>query len=620
MSGRARLTGLPSWIPPSFAWATIPDVFALRVPASDPDVVEFVATGSLEVELYRSRKRAMDSAAMPHWVGLTSGGEFGTSFVGQMDEAAWTVLRHTEDWKKRSKTASVHCHGIFGLPDGQELLVLVGIKEPGEFDAWLPDVVRDAARKLCDESLAVAGDSATGQALQRPVLNAERLLPDLPRAAIFKTSASLRVVAVERAATAAIINSCWVGPRDGVYVGLLSIPLGGKRIGLVTWRPHMGLPSYPEVRWAIQKGLPKVLRKPRREDILPAEFESTLQSRDETSVEIHLDLDGPEVLVALDDLRLDETDFRDRVARVRAALKEHGFDAIAWYQPYHVWTESTWGIYFDARKLDDLALSLFDDLRKAGVNGSQSAPAVLAFGLTHAHELFHARVEAALSWMEINALQPRYLRYTERVYDVLRETPDWLEEALANWSAWQWYRSEPVRSSFSATGLAMDGLDRIVDASLDLSPPGYREWRMGYDPATWRRFGTQLATGKPHALVKADGLPLESVLRNPLPYDLDSSDIPVRFVGRGVIADRLQTHPAIFNVPTRRELELALKFFKHVHVSGGGKGSHDKWVGPDQRAFILPGRDPVSGRVFRSFLQYLAIDKMTYVREVRPQL
>lgn len=43
-----------------------------------------------------------------------------------------------------------------------------------------------------------------------------------------------------------------------------------------------------------------------------------------------------------------------------------------------------------------------------------------------------------MSWLEINALQPRHLRYKQRVYDRLRETPDWLEEALANWFAWDW--------------------------------------------------------------------------------------------------------------------------------------------------------------------------------------
>ena len=52
----------------------------------------------------------------------------------------------------------------------------------------------------------------------------------------------------------------------------------------------------------------------------------------------------------------------------------------------------------------------------------------------------------------------------------------------------------------------------------------------------------------------------------------------------------------------------------------GGKGGHQKWTGPDQRAFILPTRDPVSVGVFKTFLQHLGINKAIYVREVRPNL
>ena len=91
-------------------------------------------------------------------------------------------------------------------------------------------------------------------------------------------------------------------------------------------------------------------------------------------------------------------------------------------------------------------------------------------------------------------------------------------------------------------------------------------------------------------------------------------------MGTGIIADRLQCHPATFNVPPRRELEWALKHFHHSLDASGGKGGHQKWTGPDQRAFILPTRDPVSTGVFKTFLHHVGIDKATYVRQVRPNL
>lgn len=643
MSVPTQARRLQSWIPTSFAWSTSADVFGVKVAVSDPDVVEFIATGSRWVHLHRTRKVALVTALL---LGPSSLG-------GQLEEAAWTVLRHTEDWKKRFAMAKVYCHAVFGLPGDRELLVLVGVSPPTRPSGWMPEAACDGARDLLVEHKAkvaefdahierkkqendefyrrtpelekfrgaAEGFLAMEELHQRPVLTAERLLPTLPRAATFPVSTNPRPRTVEQAATTAIAESGWAESRDGTYVGLLCVPMGRKTIGMVTWKPHAGLPSYPEVRWAIQRRLPRALLKPRLIHSVRPVFESAAQPRDETVVVLDGSSDGDRI-DALDDLRLDDADFRSRVDGVRRDIEAHGFEAIAWFQPYHSWTEETWGIYFDARKLDDLALSFFEDFKSERVHGSHSDAARLAFGLTYAHETFHARVEAALSWMEINALQPRHRRYKQRVYDALRETPDWLEEALANWSAWDWFRSEPVQALFSRRMPTpdLDRLQRIVGSSLDLSPPGYRDWRVGHQAATWRTFATQLSTGSQKPTTPAFGLPLESTLRGPLPYDLQAVDIPLRFVGRGVIADRLQSNPATFNVPTRRELEKALKHFRHIVNPAGGKGGHQKWTGPDQRAFILPTRDPVSVGVFKTFLQHLGIDKATYVRDVRPNL
>jgi len=47
---------------------------------------------------------------------------------------------------------------------------------------------------------------------------------------------------------------------------------------------------------------------------------------------------------------------------------------------------------------------------------------------------------------------------------------------------------------------------------------------------------------------------------------------------------------------------------------------HQKRTGPDQRAFILPTRDPVSTGVFNTFLHHVVIDKASYLRSIRPNL
>jgi hypothetical protein len=645
VSAAPKQSQLLSWIPPSFGWTTAVDLFAVKVPTNDPDIVGFIAEGSYWVDLHRTRKKAMVGAAL---LGPDS-------LRGQLEAAAWTVLRHTQDWKNRYARAKVYCHGVFGLPGGSQLLVLVGINPGSESGGWLSGIARIRGRELLAEYQAkiaefdalmerrkqeyerifsrskttewaaraktiAGGLSALEDLRDRPVLSGDQLLPHLPSATTFAVPTSINPRLVERAAIVAIAESGWPESRDGTYLGLLSIRLGQKRIAMITWSPYAGLPAYPEVRWVVQRRLPNALLKPRLNRPSRPEFERGAAPPDETLVVLGADADGTNALNALDDAQLDDTDFRRRVDRIRDDVRTHGFEAIAWFQPFHSWSDETWGIFFDARKLDDLALSILDDLKVQRVHRSQSDAARLAFGLTYAHELFHARVEAALSWLEVNVLQPRHLRYKQRVYDALRETPQWLEEALANWAAWDWFHAEPVQAQFARRMLNLDGLQRVVESSLDLSPPGYRDWRLGHQAGTWRTFATQLSTGSPKLTSPPIGLPLDSTLRGPLPYDLQAVDIPLRFVGQGVIADRLQSHPATFNVPGRRELERALKHFKHRVDQSGGKGSHQKWTGPDQRAFILPTRDPVSLRVFKTFLDHMGIDKATYVREVRPNL
>lgn len=640
----SRPLRLQSWIPPICAWTTAPDVFFIDVPISDPDIVEFMSTGVSEIDFLGTKKTARLMALL-----LDE-----KSLCRQLREAMWAPakLKPTGSRIKAGTKVVAHCHGVFLLPDGKNLCVAVGRSNPLVPDAWIPAGLKAKADALLlehrskvaefDEAIDrknkdnedlyarnngmkrfegyAEAQVAMESHFQRPVMTAERLLPSLPRAAKFTQPTTGDLEKLARAAIAAIAASGLPPSRDGNYGGILPGAAGRRSQGLVSWEPQISLPSYPEVRWAVQKRLPAALRKPRIKQMGKPKFDTGFQPV-EDSVQVQgFDPTSNDLKDALDDLQLDQSDFRNRVDDVRKDAKGHGFEAIAWFQPYHVWTEENWGIYFDARKLDDLALSFLDDFKSARVHGSHSVAALLAFGLTYAHELFHARVEAALSWAEINAQQPRHLRYKERVYQALRETPDWLEEALANWSAWDWFKAPGIQSLVARMASNAEGLDRVVEASLDLAPPGYQEWRLGDQPGTWRTFANQLSTGNPKSNPTGIGLPLESALSGPLPYDFQPVDIPLRFVASGVIADRLQSHPATFNVPPRRELERALKHFRHSLDASGGKGGHQKWTGPDQRAFILPTRDPVSTGVFKTFLHHVGIDKATYVRQVRPNL
>jgi hypothetical protein len=628
-----------SWIPHHIAWSSVQDLFALEVSGKDPDVVGFISTGSLDVSIWPTKKAAQVMCALIHGP---------DSLLGQLTTAVWDPrrLKPLATGTPREKSVKAHFHGAFSLGGSDSLLIFAGRNPPGQSHEWIPQSLKTEADSLYAAHLAEMADfedrvrreklerdrlyekspelkrfEGLGPQEQPPSVQARLLLAVLPKAATFGAPSTLQPETIDRRSIVAIEGSGWLPSRDGTYLGVGPVFVGTKPSCVLTWEPYNGPPAYPEVRWSVQRRLPQALRKPRLAHVGRPEFEGSTQPFDlPTGTVSGVDNGGQEWLDAIEDVHLDDRDYRDRIEESRKDQQAQGFEAIAWFQPYHSYSEEVWGIYFDARKLDDLALSLLDDFRQHRVHGSQSDAARLAFGLVYAHELFHARVEAALSWLEVNALQPRHLRYKQRVYDALRETPEWLEEALANWTSWDWFQSAHVQEVFAGRKANLDGLRKVVESSLDLSPPGYRDWRVGHQPATWRTFTTQLSTGQPKAAASALPLPLESTLRGPLPYDIRAVDIPLRFVGSGVIADQLQSHPATFNVPTRRELERALKFFRHILDASGGKGGHQKWTGPDQRAFILPTRDPVSVGVFKTFLQHLGIDKATYVREVRPNL
>lgn len=644
MVSRVNPPSLPSWIPPSIVWTTIAEVFCIEVSISDPDIVKLISKGKLDVTVCGTAKTAPMLAIL-----------FGEdTLYGQLEMAVWQSkkLRPREGTTRAGVTVSAYCHGVFLLPGEGSLAVLVSRNNPHDACRWISTELKakadilvlehEAAVAVFDEEMRrkrEAGEElwerckAMGEPVlpkeafftpglhgQGPRLVATDLLPFLPRGVTFLRNSSSLPGKAAKAVLTAITQSNLQPSRDGTYTAVVSCDAGQKAQGVVTWKPHGGLPSYIEVRWAVQRRLTSALCKPRLQKPGRPEFETSVDAADKVPPICGNDVNAVELAEVFSDLEFDLGEFRGRTDDFRNEVKANGFEAIAWFQSYHVWTEETWGIYIDAQKLDDLARSLLDDFKEPRIQGAQRLAAFLAFGLTYEHELFHAKVEAALSWAEINALQPRYLRYKSHVYDALRETSDWLEEALANWSAWKWFHSSAVQDLINRMLPSVQALERVVAASLDLAPPGYRDWRLGDHATTWRTFASQLATANPKLGSPRLRLPLESILTGPLPFDLQPLDVPLRFLGQGVIADRLQSHPATFNVPSRRELEKALKYFGHIVDVSAGKGGHQKWTGRDQRAFILPTRDPVSPTVFRSFLHHMGIDKTAYVHDVRPLL
>ncbi|SOE81028.1 hypothetical protein SAMN05446927_4283 [Caballeronia arationis] len=633
-------TRLNSWIPATFSWVNQDDVFVVLIPSDDLDLVEFLARGCVDVVAMHSKTVARVSAALlPE-----------RSLLWQLTLALWDKrkLGRLDQKVRPGLKVIAHCYGGFCLPDERTLCVLVSRNEPVERQTWIPRDVKVRAKHLVEDytrriaeidqkmeverkqhenQLSGMKGSYSDDAIEmmdqagrfriarmgheKPALRGDSLLSHFPKALTFPIRSTYSLQRTERIATNAISRSAWNSSRDGAFCGLLV-----NSAAIVTWTPYDGVPSYPEIRWAVQRLLPAALTKPRLTQCSRPDFDTGKVTGDSSLVTAPLG-DLTDIVDALKGLELAEHDFHSRIDDIKKEIKQQGFDAIAWFQPYHIWSEDTWGIYVDARKLDDLALSLLHDLRQNGVVASDGIAAFIALGLTYSHELFHARVEAASSWLELTSRQPRHLRYNKDVYDTLRETDGWLEEALANWTSWEWFQAERSETFLNLTDVEFTKVTRVVKTSLDFSPPGYDQWALGETQSTWRIFASQLATGRASATNRL--LPLEGLFTGIQPYDFQPSDVPFCFVGAGVIADRLRANHKTFSQPTVRELEKALNHFGYTRDPSGGKGSHEKWT-KGGKQFPLPRRDPVSHVVFKAFLEQVEIDRKQYFAEVRPNL
>ena len=636
-----------SWIPATIFWQPENSAFGILVPTDDRNLLEFIAKGHMEIPILLPKIASLTYALMCRV-------RDEISLEGKLVEAAWNsrLLKQSGTRYRKDCKVTAYCQGVFKLPDAKTALVLVTSQKEARSISYLPNALVSAAKRLFEEhenklrvyeedlarqkanneqvreklasnpeGLAIYDKMGgyCGDVFRYPVTSCHGILDHFPDAVLCNHAPRISIENLNKRAIGAVINSGLGAPRDGTYWGIQSLRTESGTVSLVTWTAHTGILPYPEVRWAVQRGLPSALVKPRADGLVsPTRIPNDATDNIDTIEGFPIDSD--DFGKAFDDFQLDDADFRGRVDEVRRSLSENGFEALAWYQAYHYWNEDSWGIYFDSKKLDDFALSIFEDLRASDVKGNlQKISAVLAIGLLYSHEMFHAKVEAAASWSELGAGRSQYLPYTKTIYATLVGADGCLEEALANWSAWSWFSQHLGHGKFNSNGNS-ESISRVVQTTLDLSPPGYRKWRIGGEVKSWREFCYQLSTGKAVTKGNKPFFPLEGNLTATPPYDLQDSDIPVRFVGRGNIVDRLLSHPATFNVPTRRELEKALRYFKHFLDPSGGKGGHQKWTGPDQRAFILPTRDPVSRVVFKSFLQHLGIDKNTYVFKIRPQL
>jgi hypothetical protein len=111
-----------------------------------------------------------------------------------------------------------------------------------------------------------------------------------------------------------------------------------------------------------------------------------------------------------------------------------GSGAFASYLPWHIYAYSKrtpWGIYLFAEPLLVWGHLLTQTAQACGFTLTYLQGLSLAVQVAFRHELFHYHVERFGIRSEVLGRQPIYLPYRNNVFLTRRNTPDWLEEALA---------------------------------------------------------------------------------------------------------------------------------------------------------------------------------------------
>jgi hypothetical protein len=401
---------------------------------------------------------------------------------------------------------------------------------------------RDAARGRVDQLI--------GAAVLPAVPDPAPLLSLLPAGIVVKLGPSGRAEEITRRIFA-MSDRHNPPPRDGCYEVTIGMADRTRIAALVTWKPHKGPTPYPEIRGAVEHRLPAAVAQPRSTAVAPPYREVLLGG---ACVPHAFNPHDRAWMETLCDLAFTPHERGDAAARTSERLRAHGLDTVGWYQPYHEYAEQAWGIYIDARALDDLSCSISVALA-ASEYGCQDdrLAAILAFMLVYQHQLFHARVEAILSWSELQALRPKYRPYAAKVQVFVTGTDGALEEALANYWASTWVDAEIAAGQklgrYSMAGAR--GIRGVIDVHLDLAPTGHRRWREASD--IFKVLATQMVQARPTLGRFRMALPLDRLLLETVPFEfVEVLDLPLRFVDSGTISSALTSIPIDAPVDAQR--------------------------------------------------------------------
>ncbi|WP_140628362.1 hypothetical protein [Methylibium rhizosphaerae] len=544
------------------------DLITVLVPVDSAEYLPVLRDGAFEVAVPARGVRLKDELAAMRQCGRS------------IEAALASSLQRAnhKDRIPRGEAIRLHGHAVLCVASGHELALCMA-RAPMNGPAFVPADVHDAAitldaklrawraaaaasaavMELANDLLPVSSVDEPAAGLQVsvtksgvPRLPAEILdgvtrdiANRLPQGLAVRIRTSWAPEVIHKKVEMAIrsgVNPSYPPPRDARYRGWVTQGVNsGERIVLVTWSPYRGLPGYPEVRAASKKCLARAFLQPRQSGLRPDVANSHLVADGEVVVTARpFDPREPSWLKRLEEVR--QFDFpkkQQAISRACEAFGQVGLASLGWYQPHHCFAEQAWGIYIHAGRLDAVVSAAAEELRQRGLAADADRQAArLVIGLAYERLLFHARVEAVLTWNELHSGQPRFLRYADTVYKPLRGTGECLEDVLAGYWAWTWFSSELILAALAGaiSSEQRSAMGRLVEDWLDGSSIGQARWREGRGREIWRLLATQAIQGRRVPAPTGGALPIESTLRDALPFDFQPTDVPLHIVGQGVVA------------------------------------------------------------------------------------
>lgn len=380
---------------------------------------------------------------------------------------------------------------------------------------------------------------------------------------------------------------------------------------LVSYKKMNRRPRISDAAASLRCLLPKAFQDPLDRPFRPPASQA---SPGEMRATLALGVESGELSSAFNSLLVDDDEadlFKGAKERAETAVAKHGSEALGWYQPFHDFDPTCWGICLDGRNLLDLAMAMWTELNGRVRNPNFSLPFVVQLVLQH--ELFHARCEAIVSGLELQTRRPAYRRYSKSVYQRSTLKTGSIEEALANYSAF--YAAGATARQWISQGLIDEdwfaAAEKFVRRLFSISPAGYRDWERGQMPETWRTLAGQLSHGRESA-PSGVWAPLEGLFSEHGSGDVfltSSEEVPL-FIDADCRLARI-----LFAVPSVREAERMLRANGFEFIQGRGKGSHAYWAASDGGApFTLPSRDPLSIGVFHELLRRCRMSKSDYMK------